>query len=139
MTGLTAIRHEFVEFIPDGLEEGVLYISIPYTTAAHLCACGCGEEVVTPLRPTEWRLIFDGETVSLKPSIGNGSFACRSHYWIERDRILWHRPMSRREIEAARSPNRMSKAGDRQVADHAPESPAPRKGLLRRLLDMFSD
>jgi hypothetical protein len=26
--------HEFVEFIPDDLEPGVLYVSTPYSTAA---------------------------------------------------------------------------------------------------------
>jgi len=34
--------------------------------------------VVTPLSPTGWSLIFDGETVSLYPSIGNWNFPCRS-------------------------------------------------------------
>ncbi len=33
--------------------ERTLYISIPYVTAAHKCPCGCGEEIVTPLSPTD--------------------------------------------------------------------------------------
>jgi len=43
------ITHKFVEFIPEKIEEGVLYISIQYCTAIHNCVCGCGNEVVTPL------------------------------------------------------------------------------------------
>jgi hypothetical protein len=50
------LRHEFVEFIPDELKEGTIYVSIRFATAAHLCCCGCGNKVVTPLRPTDWTL-----------------------------------------------------------------------------------
>ncbi len=75
------MRHEFVEFIPCELEEGVLYISIPYTTAVHNCCCGCGNRVVTPLTPADWKLSYDGEAVWLSPSIGNWNFPCQSHYW----------------------------------------------------------
>lgn len=80
---------EFVEFIPERLAEGVIYISIPFTTAIHQCCCGCGKEVVTPIRPEHWRLIFDGETISLDPSIGNRSFPCQSHYWIRESKVRW--------------------------------------------------
>jgi hypothetical protein len=104
-----ALRHEFVEFIPDELEEGVLYVSIPYATAAHLCACGCGREVITPISPTDWKVIFDGATVSLDPSIGNWSFPCQSHYWIRRGRIRWARKWTREEIEAGRARGRRVK------------------------------
>ena len=62
--------YEFVEFIPDELKELTLYISVTYCTAVHKCCCGCGREVVTPLSPTGWHLIFDGKTVSLYPSVG---------------------------------------------------------------------
>jgi hypothetical protein len=84
------------------LEEGVLYISITYATALHKCACGCGREAVTPLSPTFWRMTFDGETVSLYPSIGNWNFPCRSHYWIDRSRVRHARAWSDREVEQAR-------------------------------------
>lgn len=81
------LQHKFVEFIPDILEEGVLYISIDYCTAVHKCICGCGNEVVTPLSPTDWELRFNGRTVSLSPSIGNWSFECKSHYFITQNKI----------------------------------------------------
>ncbi len=90
----TTIVHEFVEFIPSELKEGTLYISIPYATAVHLCACGCGIKVVTPISPPEWLLRWDGDTVSLHPSIGNWQFPCRSHYWIMRNRVEWARSCS---------------------------------------------
>jgi hypothetical protein len=45
--------HEFVEFIPDTIEEGKIYVSIAYATTVHKCACGCGKEVVTPFSPTD--------------------------------------------------------------------------------------
>ena len=82
------IKHKFVEFIPEYKEEGIVYISLDYCVAIHKCACGCGCEVVTPLSPTDWQLLFDGETISLSPSIGNWNFPCRSHYWIKYDKII---------------------------------------------------
>ena len=89
MTRHTSLVHEFVEYVPAELAEGVLYISIPYRTAVHRCACGCGNKVVTPISPADWQLSWDGDTVSLTPSIGNWGFLCRSHYWIKGGRIRW--------------------------------------------------
>ena len=103
------MRHVFVDGIPADVEPGTLYISIPYATAIHICCCGCGNEVVTPLSPTDWKLIFDGETVSLSPSIGNWSLDCQSHYWIELSRVRWARRMSMDEIEEGRARDREAK------------------------------
>lgn len=50
----TALPPQFVEFIPEQLEDGVLYISERHGTAIHLCCCGCGTELVTPLNPAGW-------------------------------------------------------------------------------------
>lgn len=83
------LRHEFVTSVPNELEHAVLYVSMPYATAIHLCACGCGAEVVTPISPSDWQLQYDGESVTLTPSIGNWRLPCRSHYWIRRNRIIW--------------------------------------------------
>ncbi len=82
-------RYEFVEFIPRNLEESVLYISIAYGTANHKCACGCGNEVVTPLSKRGWSLTYDGDSVSLYPSIGNWNLPCKSHYWITENYVRW--------------------------------------------------
>lgn len=86
---MKTIQHKFVEFIPEKKEEGILYISIEYCTAIHKCVCGCGEEVVTPISPTDWELTFYGDSISLYPSIGNWSFNCKSHYWIRRNKIIY--------------------------------------------------
>lgn len=102
-----ALAHEFVDYIPDVLQEGTLYISIKFATALHKCCCGCGHEVVTPLSPRDWKLIFDGETVSLDPSIGNWSFPCQSHYWIRRNKVVWARRWSKREIDGDRAQERI--------------------------------
>lgn len=83
------LLHRFVKNIPEHIEEGILYISMEYSTAIHKCACGCGNEVVTPFSPTDWRLTFDGKTVSLHPSIGNWNFDCKTHYWIVNNKILY--------------------------------------------------
>lgn len=113
------LRHEFVEFIPEQLAERTLYVSIRYATAAHKCCCGCGKEVVTPLSPTDWELIFDGKSVSLYPSIGNWGFACRSHYWIRNNRVHWALPMSPTEIAAGRAYDRMAKERYFHPASHS--------------------
>jgi hypothetical protein len=94
-----AVTHSFVEFMPSELEQGTLYISIEYATASHLCACGCGNRVVTPISPADWQLIFDGDSVSLYPSIGNWQFPCQSHYWIRNNAIVWAGKWSNKKIE----------------------------------------
>lgn len=84
------LQTEFVEHIPEKMEYGVLYISMTHTVAIHLCACGCGEEVITPLHPrTGWILTYDGFDLTLRPSIGNWNFACQSHYFITKSKIDW--------------------------------------------------
>lgn len=104
------IRPQFSEFIPDKLEDGVLYISERYKTASHKCACGCGEEVVTPLSPVEWQLRKEGDLVSLHPSIGNWNYACRSHYWIRRNAIHWAGSMSAKQVAQVQARDRSDKA-----------------------------
>ncbi len=101
MTDAIQLRHSFVEFIPEELDERVLYISLRFGTASHLCCCGCGAKVVTPIRPTDWKVIFDGKTVSLDPSIGNWRFECRSHYWIWESRVVWAPKWSQERVELA--------------------------------------
>lgn len=82
-------KHQFVEFMPDVIQEGVIYISLEYKSVIHKCACGCGKEVNTPLHPTGWKMIYNGEDISLKPSVGNWSFDCKSHYWITNSEVEW--------------------------------------------------
>ena len=91
MTRVQTLTHEFVEYIPRELKDGVVYVSIPFATVIHKCCCGCGQQVVTPLSPSQWTLIFDGKSISLHPSIGNWNFPCKSHYWIKQNRVSWAR------------------------------------------------
>ncbi|OIQ85800.1 hypothetical protein GALL_323490 [mine drainage metagenome] len=102
MKRIEQIRHEFTDIIPEDLEEGVLYVSMKYATAIHLCFCGCGNKVVTLIRPTRWQLAFDGKSVSLTPSIGNWGFQCKSHYWIRHNQVDWAGTWSKKEIDGAR-------------------------------------
>jgi hypothetical protein len=88
-----------VQHVPDQLEEGVLYISERFRICSHLCACGCKEEVVTPLSHAEWQLFKKGELVSLLPSIGNWNYDCKSHYFIEQNRIRWLSRLSAQRIK----------------------------------------
>jgi hypothetical protein len=104
------LAHEFVDYIPEVLEPGVLYVSMKYATASHKCCCGCGLEVVTPFTPTDWKLTFDGEAVSLRPSIGNWSLPCRSHYVIENGRVVRAGPWSDEQVSAERERDRRAKA-----------------------------
>ena len=103
MTPIKILRHEFVEFIPNEIKEGIIYVSVNYATAVHKCCCGCGNEVVTPITPIDWTLSFDGETISLYPSIGNWSYPCQSHYWIRRNKVDWALKWSREEIKSGRN------------------------------------
>jgi Family of unknown function (DUF6527) len=105
----TALTHEFVEYIPNDLNYGTIYVSIAFATVTHKCCCGCGNEVVTPLSPTDWKLIFDGQSISLYPSIGNWNFDCQSHYWIEHNKVKWAPRWSQEEIDSGRSLDRLMK------------------------------
>jgi hypothetical protein len=80
---------ERVEWMPRVKQSGVLYVSERFSLTIHLCACGCGEETVTPLRNGEWSLIESPLGFTLSPSIGNQQFACHSHYWIRNSAVVW--------------------------------------------------
>lgn len=146
---------QFVEYMPKALDEGVLYVSMTYATASHLCFCGCGMKVVTPLSPTDWRLTFNGDTVSLDPSVGNWSYPCRSHYILRGNRVVWAGPMSAGQIRVVRESDardkaryygqrvgRMATAESEHLVADVPAS-APRRehevqrSAWKRLLDFF--
>ena len=103
---LDEVTPEFVDEIPSVPEHGKLYLSCRYRAAVHLCACGCGAKISTPLHPTGWRLSYDGETVSLSPSVGNWSEKCQSHYVIKGSRILWADRLPRDKIRRVREQRR---------------------------------
>ncbi|GAA1503694.1 hypothetical protein GCM10009827_016030 [Dactylosporangium maewongense] len=119
MTRAATVAHQFVDVVPDTLQQGIVYVCIPYTTAVHLCLCGCGGEVATPIKPTGWRLGFNGVAISLDPSIGNWSFTCRSHYWITDGRVRWDRQWGPAEVAFARA--REDAHRERHFDDSAPK------------------
>ena len=75
-------KAKFTKYIPDILEDGILHVSKEYKTATHLCACGCKEKVVTPLKPRFWTFNMNEDKPTLSPSIGSFSLPCKSHYFI---------------------------------------------------------
>ncbi|MCE9567296.1 MAG: hypothetical protein K8U57_35285 [Planctomycetes bacterium] len=103
------LQHCFVCNFPETLEPGVLYVSMEFGTASHCCCCGCGEEVVTPFSPTGWKMTYDGETVSVWPSVGSWTLPCRSHYVIDRGRVLEAEVWNSSQI-AARQQDRITVA-----------------------------
>lgn len=112
------IIYKFIKNIPDDIQEGILYISIEYKTAIHKCVCGCGNEVVTPISPTDWQLSYNGETVSLYPSIGNWDFNCRSHYWITNSEIEWAPSWSKNDIKNGRVKDELNKDKYYKIKKH---------------------
>ena len=109
MARQTQLTPEFIELAPRKLMEGVLYVSMLHGSVIHKCCCGCGEKVVTPLGPTDWKLTYDGEAISLHPSVGNWSLRCQSHYWIQNNQVHWAARMSQDEIDALRASERVAR------------------------------
>lgn len=93
---------ERVRYMPKDLKPGVLYVSEEFDIAMHLCACGCGSKVKTPLGPTEWSVAETDSGPSLSPSVGNWQQPCKSHYWIDRGEIRWASKWTPEQIAAGR-------------------------------------
>jgi hypothetical protein len=129
MSRVETIKAVYIDAIPASLENGVIYISQKYRTASHLCACGCGNKVVTPLKPGGWELRQKGEQMSLYPSIGNWSFPCQSHYWIDGNKIVWARKWNKEQIRAVRRSDELAR---RNFFD----APRP-ESFFRRFLNCF--
>lgn len=122
------LRAAFVDGIPDRLDDGVLYVSLEHDAMMHLCACGCGNEVSTPLGPTDWRLTWDGASISLAPSVGSGGLACRSHYVINRNAVRWLPPMTDSSIADEQDRTRTAKDrywGAATYVNDAPDATPP--------------
>lgn len=90
----TEVGLKLVDLMPPQFAPGILYVSRKYRTASHLCCCGCGTRIVTPLRETGWKLSVDDGKASLWPSIGNSNHPCQSHYVISEGKVVWHEPMT---------------------------------------------
>ena len=92
------LKPVFVETIPylAEMDDRTLYVSMRFATLSHLCPCGCDRLVDVTLDPATRSLTYDGEYLTLRPSIGV-KFPCKSHYSIIRNRIMWYRPISKWE------------------------------------------
>lgn len=123
------LRPEFVSSFPSSLQPGVLYVSTAYRTCGHLCACGCGAEVITPLDSNQWAITFDGQDVTLSPSVGNWALPCKSHYLVSRGRIVWSRRYTDTQIQAARDFDRIALGIDTP----SPQVSTPQTKWWRRL------
>jgi hypothetical protein len=110
VTSLVYTLQEVVSF-PQPLTEGVLYFSSRFAVSAHKCACGCGNDVILAVNPAQWQLTrhHDG-TASLRPSIDNSSFPCRSHYWIRSGKVDWYAPLTDEEVQEARARDRRARS-----------------------------
>lgn len=128
MTKLSRIDLQRVEYMPKQLKVGVLYVSEKFGAVAHLCACGCGEKIRTPLGPTEWAFTESRSGPSLWPSVGNWQKACRSHYIIDGGDIIWCGAWTPEQIMAGR---RIENAKRKAYYDTI----YVKSGKLRRLWD----
>ena len=120
-------RLQRVQYMPAVLEPRVLYVSDEFDIAMHLCACGCGSKVKTPLGPTEWSIEETPEGPTVRPSIGNLQQPCKSHYLIHRGEVVWSLKWSPEQIDAGR---RADEA--RRLAYYA--ALHRKKGIFSRLL-----
>ncbi len=118
-----------VRYMPKELNPGILYVSEEFDIALHLCACGCGSKVKTPLGPTEWSVQETRNGPSLRPSVGNWQHACQSHYLIDRGEVRWAEKWSRAEIVAGRC------AEEKRRREYYAELDRKRRGPLKRLWD----
>jgi len=99
----TKFKLQRVHYMPKDLEPGVLYVSEEFGTAAHLCACGCGSKIRTPLGPTEWSFKETTEGPTLFPSVGNWQQPCRSHYLIRTGQVIWANSWTFEQVKAGRA------------------------------------
>lgn len=116
-----------VHYMPKELRPRVLYVSEEFDIAMHLCACGCGSKVKTPLGPTEWSVIETRNGPSLRPSVGNWQQACQSHYWITGGKVVWGQKWTPAQIAAGRRHEEERRRAHYRALDRK------RDGALQRL------
>ena len=64
-------------------------------------------------------------SVSLDPSVGNWKYSCRSHYLIQKNRVIDAGPMSVKAIEAVQERDRRDR--DRHIAQMNAQAASTRK------------
>jgi len=121
------IKLQPVQYMPKELKPGVLYVSEEFGTAAHLCPCGCGSKIRTPIGPTEWSIKVTDSGPTLYPSVGNWQQACQSHYWIWHGSIRWADQWTPEQIAQGRSREQEKRHAYYGEPNHQP------KGILEKL------
>ena len=129
---LAKFKLERVHFMPSELKQGVLYFTEEFSTAAHLCACGCGSKIRTPIGPTEWLIEDSVEGPTVRPSIGNWQRPCKSHYLITRGQVVWSNEWSPEQIEAGRR-------HEEQRREAYFSSKKPKSNLFKRFIRWFTN
>jgi hypothetical protein len=115
-----------VYYMPQDLEPGILYYSAEFRVAGHLCPCGCGNKVITPIGPTDWSFSETNGQATLEPSLGNWQLPCRSHYWVRKARIVWAALWTDKQIKAGRKKEEKKRKAYFQQLERKPRK---RKGL----------
>jgi hypothetical protein len=131
------LENRFVKNIPDVIEDNTLYVSMEYGTVIHNCMCGCSNEVVTPLGDDDWKLSYNGENISLHPSIGNWSLKCKSHYWIKKGEVIWAKKWDDDKIKKLWDSEAITKEKYYTSMENDSEEVLVIKPLYRRILDFF--
>jgi len=135
-------KYELADSIPEKLQAGILYVAKDGDVAGHLCACGCGREVITPLSSTDWSLTVGRRGATLDPSIGNWAFPCRSHYLIWDGEVVWAGDMSAKAIADGRQRDKSRKQTFYRDLNDTPsvaqeimpkQKPSMRKTYVQRL------
>ncbi|EMA4456299.1 MULTISPECIES: DUF6527 family protein [Enterobacterales] len=91
-----------VDSMPRDLEPNTLYYSERFGTASHLCACGCGAKIRTPIDVNEWSIVKTEQGPTLHPSVGNWQKECKSHYYIRKGKIVWCGAWTEKQIQEGR-------------------------------------
>lgn len=116
---IESFRLARVEYVPKTLEPGVLYVAEEFDVAVHLCACGCGSKVTTPLGPNEWTITEKGGLPTLHPSVGSWQLPCRSHYLIVAGKTRRAGQWSDAQIAAGRKAEEVRRAAYYAERAHA--------------------
>lgn len=94
---------------PEEMEPGKIYIGLQWGWSGHLCPCGCGKPVNISHQREGRTLLVEANRVTLWPSIGLPNHACRSHYFIVNNKVVWAEPLEEQHttaMPAASSPLR---------------------------------
>lgn len=79
--------------VPQTLGKSLYIVGNPNAKWALLqCPCGCGERIDINLmkaRRPHWSVTVQAGLVTVDPSIWVPANRCGSHFWLDRNRILW--------------------------------------------------